>query len=97
MRFRIPNRLLEMGYQPTIIAVYAVLARHANWKTQAVYPGEKRIAQTIRRGERTVRNALRRLEADHFIKTSFRKTSSGRRGNVYTLLDASVDRQSVTK
>jgi hypothetical protein len=65
------------------IAVYCVLARHANNRSQQCWPGVRRIAELIGTSPRHVTAALRRLEAAGLVQI---KTCAGH-GNVYTLVN----------
>jgi hypothetical protein len=81
-----------LTYGPRIgahaLAVYLVLATHANGRTQTCYPSIKTIARLTHLGRSTVKNALRTLRGEGLIQsTSQRDPLGDPTSNLYTLLD----------
>jgi hypothetical protein len=70
------------------LAVYAVLAKFANARTQSCYPSVTKIMQeSCIKSAKTVAAALKQLEQYRLIKISH---SRGRSSNRYTLLDSRI-------
>ena len=70
------------------LAVYAVLCKFANARTQVCYPSVAKIMQESGiKSPKTVFASLRSLEQYHIIEIS---RSKGRSSNGYTLLDAGI-------
>ena len=70
------------------LAVYAVLAKYANARTQVCYPSVAKIMQeTGIRSPKTVFSSLKQLEYHRIIEIS---RSKGRSSNRYVLLDSSI-------
>lgn len=89
-RLFIDNEYFEKGYARmfprSVLAVYCVLAKYANYKTQTCFPSIDTIMEEsgIKR-RNTVINALRILETHDIIRV---KHSKGWYSNQYVLLDA---------
>jgi len=90
-RFYIDNELLSLYakiLKPHCIAVYCVLAKYANSKTQSCWPKYETIMDESGVGNRnTLRACLKKLEAENMI---FVEWSPGNRSNIYILLDKSL-------
>jgi hypothetical protein len=72
----------------TTLAVYAVLAKYANARTQTCYPSVAKIMQESGiKSEKTVFASLKRLEGHRIIEIS---RSKGRSSNRYTLLASHI-------
>jgi GntR family transcriptional regulator len=70
------------------LAVYLVLASHANGRTQTCYPSIKTIARLTHLGRSTVKNALRTLKGEGLIQSTPQHDPQGDpTSNLYTLLD----------
>jgi len=70
------------------VAVYAVLAEHANRRTQACWPSIGLIASQLRLSRSTVKKTLRMLEAEGLIRIQARRDPQGDpTSHCYTLLD----------
>jgi hypothetical protein len=70
------------------IAVYAVLAAHANGRTQACWPSIGRIACLLKLSRSTVKTTLRTLRKEGLIAIDPRRDAAGDpTSNSYTLLD----------
>jgi hypothetical protein len=70
------------------VAVYAVLAQHANGRTQDCWPSIGLIARQLKLGRSTVKKTLHKLEAAGLIATHARRDPAGDpTSNQYTLLD----------
>ena len=88
-RLFIDNEYLERGYAkallPSTLAVYVVLARYANARTQTCFPSIPTIMREGGIGNRnTVIAAIKRLEDHNIIVVEH---SNGRRSNLYILID----------
>jgi hypothetical protein len=70
------------------VAVYAVLAQHANGRTQACWPSIGRIASLLKLSRSTVKKTLRTLEAEGLLTVQARRDPEGDpTSHCYTLLD----------
>jgi DNA-binding XRE family transcriptional regulator len=70
------------------VAVYAVLAAHANGRTQACWPSINRIASLLKLSRSTVKTTLRTLRHEGLIAVDPRQDPAGDpTTNSYTLLD----------
>lgn len=72
---------------PYGIAIYNVLALFAHSKTQACYPSQQRIADTLGCSRRTVFLYLKKLEKLRLVKLE----RKGRQGRIYILLRCAPD------
>jgi hypothetical protein len=93
--FSIDNDIIDV-HAKTIgaigIAIYAVLARHANRRTGECWPAIARIKRTLNLGRSTVKRYLHRLEAAGLITVEERWSEDGdRTSNLYTLLNPEPD------
>jgi hypothetical protein len=74
------------------VAIYTVLARHANRKTGECWPAIARIQRTLNLGRSTVKRYLQKLEAAGLITVEERWSEEGdRTSNRYTLLSPEPD------
>lgn len=92
-RFFVDNEFLERGYAAkyrkiSLIDIYCVLAKHANYKSQLCFPSIKKlIEQSGVKNRNTVLAALKKLEELNIIKVFH---SKGRWANKYLMQDPTV-------
>jgi DNA-binding MarR family transcriptional regulator len=78
---------LARDMQPLALAVYVVLARHADGEGRC-WPSRATIAEKLGVSRGTVRNAIKHLAGCGLIDVEIRRNDDGsHRSNVYTLLD----------
>jgi DNA-binding MarR family transcriptional regulator len=94
-RFSIDNDIIDIHAKKigaTGVAIYAVLARHANRQTGECWPTIGRIARTLDLARSTVKVYLRKMEKAGLIAIEERQDPQGDpTSNLYTLLDPSPD------
>jgi DNA-binding MarR family transcriptional regulator len=90
-RFSIDNDIIDIHAKKigaTGVAIYAVLARHANRQTGECWPTIGRIARTLDLARSTVKVYLRKMEKAGLIAIEERQDPAGDpTSNRYTLLD----------
>lgn len=92
-RFFVDNEFFEFGYaakyrKQSVLDVYCVLAKYANYKKQTCFPSYERImSESGIKNKNTAVNAVKKLEELNVITIWH---SKGHSPNVYLLQDTSV-------
>lgn len=84
--FRLPNNIFDIGLSPIQFTIYAYLVSCAGNKGYC-WPSLDTIRRRTGLSISTIQDHLKVLQQRQIISKSKRKTATGHRNNVYTLLD----------
>jgi len=94
--FQCQNRILELGLDAYAIAVYCVLAKHAD-RQRRCFPSQRRIAKILGISTSTVNRALKTLRAHGAIRWTVRQSEHGDRdSHLYELIQIPEQGRSAT-
>lgn len=78
----------DTGLNPSALAVYVCLVRHAGWSDHECFPSLDTIAKQMRMSRPTVVKAVKALKAAGLIAVRKQRVPGGFERSIYTLLDA---------